>query len=164
MNIPGRHLGDHNMSAKYAWAPGAPFSGDANEVQAEIERIKRLPGGATPASIVVQARPKRSPLHPLIFHLPEAEAAERYYLGRATNLLNAIRVVSTEGEVLHVRANIRMVEGDEHIYGSPDDVAARKHRADYLRRRLLNIKAELSELDLYPMVAQAIELEFAEAA
>lgn len=148
----------------YAWVPGAPFAGDANEVQAEIERIKRLPGGATPAAIVTQARPKRSPLHSLIFHVPAQDAAERYYLSRATNLLNAIRIVTQQGEVSHVHANIRVQVGETHAYLGPDDEAARQQRASFLRGRLLSIKEELRELNLFPSIAAAISHELEDAA
>lgn len=142
---------------RYEWAPGAPFKGDADEVQAEIERIKRLPGGATPETLVACAKPTRSVLHPLIFNVARDEAADRYYRGRATSLLNAIRIVNEEGETTHLRANIRVVEGDDSAYASLDDDGARAAREAWLRGRLVSIRQELRELGLYPQVALAIE-------
>ena len=146
------------MSAQqYAWAPGSPFSGDANEIQAEIEAIKRT-GGATPEALVACARPKRSVLHPLIFNVPPAEAAERYYVGRAGSLLNSIRIVNTEGEVTTLRANIRVQVGEDQAeYRGLDDAAARAQREAWLTRRLSSIREELRELEIYPNVALAIE-------
>lgn len=142
---------------QYGWAPGAPFGGDADEVQAEIERIKRTPGGVTPDSIVACARPSRSVLHPLIFNVDKTEAANRYYLSRAATLLSAIRIVNEEGEVTHLRANVLVREGTERVYRSIDDGAARAQREGWLRGRLVSIEAELRELNLYPSVQLAIQ-------
>lgn len=141
---------------KYAFAPGAPFSADADEVQAELEAIKRT-GDLTPSVVLAVARPSRSVLHPLIFNVPEKTAAERYYLGRATTLINSIRVVNEGGEVTHLRANVRVQVGESLTYRGLDDEAARAQRSAWLRGRLLSIKTELRELDLYPQVALAIE-------
>lgn len=147
----------------YAFAPGAPFSGDANEVQAELERIKRTGDGLTPEAVVTVARMKSSPLHPLIFNVPAKVAAERYYQGRATTLIGAIRVVNEEGEVTHLRANVLVRVGETETYRGLSDEAARNQRAAWLRGRLLSIRTELRELDLYPQVALAIEAELEEA-
>ncbi len=144
---------------RYEWAAGSPFSGDADEIQAEIERIKRLPGGATPDALLACAKPKRSILNPLIFHVPETEAAGRYYRNRAVSLLNSIRIVNEEGETTHLRANIRITEGQEATYGSIDDESARRSRDSWLRGRLISIQQELKELGLYPQIAFAIEQE-----
>lgn len=146
--------------SKYAFAPGAPFDGDADEVQAELDAIRRS-GGLTPEAVVIAARPKRSPLHGLIFNVPGEVAAERYYLGRAATLITCIRVRRQEGDPGPLRANVRVLVGDEQSYLSIDEEAARNHRAAYLRGRLLNIRTELRELDLYPRVALAIEKELA---
>lgn len=144
----------------YGWAPGAPFNADANEIQAELDRLKRA-GDLTPEAVVTIARPKRSVLHPLVYNVAEAVAAERYYLGRATTLINSIRIVNAEGEMTHLRANVRVQIGETQTYRGLDDEAARHHRAAWLRGRLLSIKTELRELDLYPQVALAIEEAFA---
>lgn len=149
---------------RYEWAPGAPFKGDAEAIQEEIDRIKKTPGGATPETLVACARSKRSVLHNLIFTVDAAEAADRYYRARAQSLLNSIRIVNEEGETTHLRANIRVQDGEEMVYAGIDEEAARLHRAAWLRGRLLNIKQELKELDLYPQVALAIDAEFLVAA
>jgi hypothetical protein len=137
---------------QFAWAPGAPFNGDPDEVASELDRIKRT-GGLTPEAVVVVARPKRSVLHPYIFNVDEQVAAERYYVGRANSLINAIRVCDQEGETTHVRAFVSVPGFEEkRSYLSIDEEAARMQRAAFLRGRLLNIKTELRELDLYPQV------------
>lgn len=147
----------------YAWAPGAPFSGDADEIQIEIERIRATGREITPASVVAAARLKSSPLHRLIFNVDKSLAAERYYLNRAAAMLASIRVVTEEGETTHVRPYVRVSVGETEspVYRSINEEAARMQRTAWLRSRLINIKAELKDLNLFPIVVSAIEDELA---
>lgn len=140
----------------FAFADAAPFVADANEVHAELDRIRRT-GELTPKAVLAVAKPRGSVLHPLIFNVPKELAAERYYLSRATTLINSIRVVNEQGEVTTVRAFALVTVGESREYRGIDEEAARAQRAAWLRGRLLSIKAELRELDLYPQVALAIE-------
>lgn len=116
----------------------------------------------TPEAVVTVARLKSSPLHDLVFNVSQKQAAERYYLHRAGVLIASIRVVNEQGEITHLRANVRLVtKGDDDeessTYLSIDEEAARRQREAWLRGRLLSIKTELRELNLYPQVALAIE-------
>lgn len=142
---------------RYEWAAGVPFHADANKVQAEIERL-RAKGDVTPEAVVAAARRTKSVLHSLIFDCAEGEAAERYYRDRAITVLNAIRIVASDGSVTHLRPNIRVQTAPaRHAYAGLNERAARAERVLWLRRRLAAIKAELEELEVWPEIVTAIE-------
>lgn len=144
------------MSA-YAFVPGSTFHGNAEEVQAELERLRRT-GGLTPQAVVVAARPKRSILHKHVFHVDQDTAAERYYEDRARKLITAIVVCGEDGEPTSIRANVRIVAPDEGSqYVSIDDDGARQAAIARLRRDMEALRSQLRDLELYPQLALALE-------
>lgn len=57
-----------------------------------LEAVRIRHGSLTPALVVQDARDEASPLHDLVFDRPVEEAAERYYLNRARELIRSVRV------------------------------------------------------------------------
>lgn len=146
----------------YAFVPGAPFRGDANEVQAELDRIRRS-GDLTPEAIVTVARPKRSVLHDLIFDgtTPD-QALEKYHLGRARHLLKAIVIVNNDVPTT-IRANIRVTTEEGRSWESVQLPDARTAEISRIQREMKGLRVRLHDLQVYPNVVLAID-EVLEAA
>jgi len=139
----------------YAWAPGSPFKGDANEVKAELDRISRA-GGLTPEAIVLAARPPQSILHRLIYHTSDEDAAERYWLSRASSLIKAVVVVN-EGEVTHMRAYARVVEVGVREWKSTSLPDVRTIEIERLTKLIRRIRRQIDELNVYEALGPAID-------
>lgn len=139
----------------YAFVPGSAFHGDANEVQAELERLRRT-GGLTKRSVVAAARPKRSVLHPYVFHVDKETAAELHYEDRAGKLIVSIVIVKDD-EPTSIRANVRMPSETGSVYVSIDADGAREAQIARLRRDMAALRNQLRELELYPQLALALE-------
>lgn len=147
--------------SRYAWTKGSPFAGDADEVQAELDRLKRT-GGLTPEAVVACARPSGSVLHPLIFDgTTPGEALDKYHIDRARQIIKAI-VIVREGEATDLRANYRVTVGEgERVWLSPDEIATDAALTDEVRARLIGkmraLKRQLDAFDVYPQVSRVLE-------
>lgn len=142
--------------SEYAFLPGSPFHGDANEVQAELDRIRRT-GELTPEAITVVARSKRSILHPLIYDGTTAEEAlEKYHLGRARGLLTSI-VLVVDNAPSSIRANVRIVSETGRSWESVELPDARATEIARLKREMAGLRARLHDLAIFPSVVQALE-------
>lgn len=142
--------------SNYAFLPGAPFTGDATEVQAELERIRSV-GELTPEAVVFAAKSKRSILHSYIYDgtTPD-EALERYHIDRARVLIKAIVVVRDDVPTT-IRANIRISTESGRAWESVELPEAREIERARLTRELGRLRLRLRDLDMYPAVVEAIE-------
>jgi hypothetical protein len=142
--------------SSYAFIPGAPFSGSADEVQAELDRIRKS-GDLTPEVVVAVARSKRSVLHPLIYDgtTPD-EALAKYHLARARQLLKAIVVVNAGGPTT-VRANIRVTTEGGRAWESVDLPEARTAEIARIRREMKGLRTRLHDLQVFPNVVLALD-------
>jgi len=90
---------------KAQWKRGSKFSGSAQKVYDEIERIKKKHGGVYLARhLVEEGKRENSPLHPHIWKISDAEAAEQHRLELARRLSRSIEVVYDEAPDTPVRA------------------------------------------------------------
>lgn len=147
----------------FAFVPGSTFNGNADEVQAELERLRRT-GGLTPRAVVTAARPKRSVLHKHVFHVDKETAAERYYEHRAANLIRAIVKCDDHGEPTPVRQFVHVVTEDDRGYITIDEDGARQVAINRLRRDMQALRTQLHALEVYPQLAIALEDALAVAA
>lgn len=146
------------MNEQYEWRPGAHFRGDAQEIGEALEAIE----GKTPEAIVEAAKPRRSPLHKLIYDGTTAsEALDRYLLDRARHLLKSLVVITeVESEPVSVPAFHRIVTETGRSWESVADVrdnpewSAQVDRR--LRRELASIKRELDAYNVYQGASEAI--------
>lgn len=143
--------------SKFAFVPGSTFHGDADQVQAELERLRRT-GGLNAEAVVTAARPKRSVLHPHIFHIDRDAAADHYYKSRAGRLIVAVVKCSDHGEPTSIRANVRISnDTGGSTYISIDEEGARQAAMTRLRRDMEALRIQLRELEVYPGLADALE-------
>jgi len=78
------------------------------------------------ALVVEQARPVDSDLHPYIFDKDQEEAAEAWYLHKAQELIQSVRVKYQKGdEVVEVRRYVSVVDPDRNrrVYRDSEKVA-----------------------------------------
>jgi hypothetical protein len=113
-------------------------------------------GYLTSALVLEAARPPESAAHGYVFNVPPKEAAEGYYLGRAHQLIQTVRVQVVTQEKTPARP-VRFyhaVASDDggHEYLSVDDLVRRPDRFAEVRRnaeqRLHAAERALLDLDL----------------
>jgi hypothetical protein len=82
-------------------------------------------GRLDPALIVAVARDKKHPLHSRVFDVPPGEAAERYYLQRAHELIQSVRIAYRKpdsDQQLKIRAFHAVAGPGGHVYEPLDKV------------------------------------------
>ena len=79
---------------QYEWH-GFSYKVNAQVVGEEIERLEQKNGKVTPAEMVKEAKPKKSPLHNL-FEWDDKKAADAYRLQTARQVLCALYVVNPD--------------------------------------------------------------------
>jgi len=114
----------------YAFRSGAMMSGlDPDAVGAEIDRIYREKGKATPEEVIERARPIDSPLHKA-FEWDDGLAAENYRKMQARKLIKAVVIVNDDNSKASHPAYIHVCthteDGDERGY-YPMSVTVRDH-------------------------------------
>lgn len=77
---------------EFRWGMIAPGGIDVNDAARELYKIWQRDQKVTPASVVLAATPKRSPLHPA-FEWDDMRAAELGREFQAANLIRSVRVV-----------------------------------------------------------------------
>jgi hypothetical protein len=94
------------MSITYKFRSGwSPRGVSAQDAAVELARIHSERGSITPETVVDEARPASSPLHP-VFEWNDLEAAEQHRQHQARNLIRAVHVVTDRGSqpvYAHVR-------------------------------------------------------------
>ena len=95
----------------YKFADGYPVRGmDSQAVGDELDTLEARHGGLTPGIVVRAAKPKRSPMHNA-FEWDDAEAATKYRLRQAGNLIRAVIVESEDQPT--VRRFINVIQPDD---------------------------------------------------
>jgi hypothetical protein len=109
------------MAVRYAWSPGARYSGDAQKVGTEIERIRKAGAGMLePEAVLEHARSHNSVLHGY-FEWDDTKAAHQYRVGQAGDLIRAVQVDVTRSNVeppKTIRAFVSVKQGGERSYTS----------------------------------------------
>lgn len=81
----------------YQWRPGSRYTGSAQEVGEELERIAGASGlQADPDTVVRAAEPDEAPLHPY-FEWDRDKAAHEHRKDQARKLIRSIHVVEGPG-------------------------------------------------------------------
>lgn len=85
------------MPQRYEWRGGRSFKVPADAVGTAVERIAKRDGVCHPSSLVEEARPETSALHPL-FEWNDRVAAEAHRVSQARHALTSLRIVVIEGK------------------------------------------------------------------
>lgn len=109
------------MPVRYAWSPGARYSGDVQKVGNEIERIRKAGAGSLEAEAIVEhARSHNSVLHGY-FEWDDTKPAHSYRVSQAGDLIRAVQVDITRSNVERrktIRAFVSVQQGGERSYTS----------------------------------------------
>jgi len=108
------------LSVRYAWTPGARFSGDAQRVGTELERVRKSAGKLEPEAVVEHARSHNSVLHGY-FEWDDVKAAHSYRVGQAGDLIRAVQVDISRSNVepaKTIRAFVSVKQAGERSYTS----------------------------------------------
>lgn len=97
------------------------------DLRSELTKVYEQQGELTPRILVETARPKDHPLHNTIFDVPVKQAAERYYLERAHQVIQSVKVTYRDpatSKRLDIRAFHAVPSGDDrtHVYRPTDEV------------------------------------------
>jgi hypothetical protein len=155
----GRQL--EKRMKQFAFRNGSRISGvDAQVVGAELEKVRALHGALVPQSVVDEARPEESPLHPA-FEWDDSVAAENHRQWQARNLIRAVCVKSADGANLDpVYVHVRVDDGGSYqhvevVAKDPDMLAAAieelndklqmaRRSVDQLRRAVNESRAKIN--------------------
>lgn len=146
----------------YRWRPGSRYSGSAQVVGEELERIAGESGReADPETVVRAAEPDDAPLHPY-FPWKDRKAAHEYRKYLARNLIRSIHVVKGPGPdktpnlaFIHVRpaesrpcymTSARAVTDDELMKRSLDDCLGLLRGITKRFRFLTKLRPDLGQL------------------
>lgn len=148
----------------YAWRPGSRISIDAGKAGRELERIRRANDGALTQQVVLeQARSANSSLHPH-FEWNDGEAAEKFRLGQAGELIRSITVDVSRSNLSEkpIRAFINVVrDNGERSYTSTLVAMSDKELRDQVIRaawaELLAVRKKYEGLEELARVFAAID-------
>lgn len=150
-----------------SWREGYRAKIKAEVAHRELERIRKLNGGALTAEIIVkEAKKKRSPLHPEVIREGETEAAEKWWAHRARNVMNAVRVVYHEApkvkaSYVHVVTEVKEAPKPQKVYRETRDILEDPVYRDQLLaeafRELAAFRAKYAGLSELAAVFQAFD-------
>ncbi len=110
------------MSKEYRWADGTVYKGDAQEVGEYLDELRRRNDGVlTPEQVLQDARRKKSFLHEY-FEWDDDEAAVRYRLAQAGQLVRSVHVVYEKSDESDDEKTIRAFVNIERGHGEYRDV------------------------------------------
>lgn len=97
------------------------------DIRAELTKIYKQNGELTPRVLVETAKPKGHPLHDAIYDCPPGLAAERYYLERAHELIQSVKITYRDPKTSKrhdIRAFHAIPSGEDrvHVYRPTDEV------------------------------------------
>jgi hypothetical protein len=162
----------------YQFAHGAKVSTRAQVVGETLSAIQEKRGGLRPSEIVEEARPVESPIH-ACFEWDESEAAQKYRLWQARQLISCVVMVRESPELPPVRAfvNVRQAAEDsqegqkdsrvylplETVLASPDlrqqAINAIKSDIASLRRKMVSFERLASAIHHIDAIEESVELE-----
>lgn len=139
----------------YQWAKGSRLKANAQEVGEELEALQ---GSLTPERIVDEARNDSLELHKC-FEWDDEEAAEKYRITQARDVLRFISVVTTvkaegkESETVVVRAyeNVKTKDNDREyveLFSALNDIEYRNQIFGRLKN-MINEAMEITETYSY---------------
>jgi hypothetical protein len=88
-----------------------------SDLRTELLRIREKRGSLTPRIVYEEAKKRTHPLHSQVFDVPQAEAAERYYISNAQRLLRVTFRADVEGKPMDLRSFL-VVKGTEESPGN----------------------------------------------
>jgi hypothetical protein len=96
-------------------------------IRDELTKIYEHRGELTPKILVEEARSKKHPMHDLVYDVPVGLAAERYYLDRAHEIIQSVKVTYRDANTskrYDIRAFHAIPSGEDrtHVYKPTDEV------------------------------------------
>jgi hypothetical protein len=153
----------------YAWKPARGFGIAAQVVGEAIAEMEAIHGECKPPHFVEAAKPKESPLHPLI-EWDNWKAADAYRLHQARQVINSVIVIRVDNHELAkpIQAFVNITQGDSRGYVSTvfamGDEEKRNTILENARRDLAawrNKYQALSEFsELFVVIDRATEAAF----
>lgn len=120
-----------------------------------LTEIRAQHGKLTPEIVLEEARPDDSPLHGYVFDKEVGDAAEAYYLERAHQLIQRVRVVvrKNDTEQRSIRAFLAVPsDTDRYVYEPFEVVVSDEQKLNMVRleaaRRLRDAETAVEDLDL----------------
>lgn len=112
----------------------------------ELTKIYKQYGELTPKLVVEVARKKDHPLHDAVYNCTPGEAASRYYLDRAHELIQSVKITYRDpksSDRLEARYWHAVQQGNNHVYKPTDEIAE-----DPLLRQMIlgNMEREWKDL------------------
>lgn len=156
------------------WREGSRFSGSAKPVYERTEALRARHGHLSPQLIIDDAKQHpKGPLNRHIIDCDKGEAADRYYLGKARNLLRSIQVVRTDNPHLISPKYVRVTRGQMNspkqtsVYTSTEEALANPAmRTEVLNRAMreaLQFRKKYAALSEMASIIEAID-EYTESA
>lgn len=118
----------------------------------ELNKIYQQRGELSPKIVVEVARKKDHPLHDIVFDVPPGQAAERYYLNRAHELIQSVKIAYRDPQSdkkIDVRAWHAIARGNSHVYRPTDEVLE-----DPLLREMVLANMQREWVDLHRRYSQ----------
>lgn len=141
-----------------------PDTGELTFLRGQLDDIAARRGELTPQAVLDEARSRRHPLHGR-FEWNDTEAAEKYRLAQARNLIRSVRVsyVDGDGFTQTVRAYHAVARPGGFEYKALDDVAADPVLTELVRRDMrrdwLTLRRRYEKFDEFlAMIAQDLQL------
>ena len=152
------------MPVRYAWSPGARYSGDVQKVGGEIERIRKASAGRLePEAVVEHARSSNSVLH-TYFEWDDEKAAGQYRISQAGDLIRAVQVDITRSNAepaKTIRAFVSVKQDGERSYTSTlhamSDEALRAQVLATAWAELLSLRRKYEGLEELAKIFSAID-------
>jgi len=150
------------------WKKGSGFSVEAKVVHEQVEALKTKHGGSlTAEQIVVAAKSKRNPLHP-IFDWDDANAANEHRLETARVMMRSLVIVREELKTDRPQRVYEVIREPQqgkhrirHAYRTMDDILKNEDwRAELLTRALRDlivIRNRYRDLQELAVVMRAID-------
>lgn len=120
-----------------------------------LEAIRMQYGKLTPEVVLEVARPVDSPIHSFVFDKEPGEAAEAYYLSRAHELIQRVRVTVQDNneEKRSIRYFLAVPsDSDRYVYEPFSVVVSDQQKLDLVRleamRRLRDAESAVNDLDI----------------
>tara|TARA_R100001530_G_scaffold41973_1_gene32052 strand:- start:480 stop:983 length:504 start_codon:yes stop_codon:yes gene_type:complete len=133
----------------YAWKKGSRIKVNPQESGEELERIRDKYGKVETEVVIDEARSEDSPIHKH-FVWDDQAASELYRKDQARHLINAVRVVTDEGEVSPVPVFVNVREESGNYYQNVNLVVQEpdlwKQVLNEVQRKLMSYEDRLSAL------------------